>query len=115
MAAAAGAVTSFAIPPAQAMTISTPAGLNAAIQQLDVKQDVRCICGRQAYYRPYYSYAYAYQPSYAYTYQPYYTHDPYRPYYSAVYGWPSTYAYAYQPDYSYAYVGDGRRHWIGWR
>ena len=88
--AAAAAVTSFAIPPAQAMTISTPAGLNAAIQQLDVKQDVRCICGRRAYYRPYYSYAYAYPP--------YYT---YQPYYAYAYGYQPYYSYAYQPYYAY--------------
>jgi hypothetical protein len=98
------AVTFLALPPAKAMTIATPAGLSAAIQQADVKQDVRCVCGRRAYYRPYYSYAYAYRPYYAYTYRPYYAYT-YRPYY----------AYAYRPYYAYAYAGYGRRHWIGWR
>jgi hypothetical protein len=99
------AVTFLALPPAKAMTIATPAGLRAAIQQADVKQDVRCVCGRRAYYRPYYSYAYAYRP-YAYTYRPYYAYAyTYRPYY----------AYAYRPYYAYAYAGYGRRHWIGWR
>jgi hypothetical protein len=95
-AAAVSVATSFATPPAQAMTIATPAGLSAAIQQADVKQNVRCVCGRRAYYRPY---------AYTYAYRPYYAYAAYRPYYT----------YAYRPYYAYAYAGYGRRHWIGWR
>jgi hypothetical protein len=102
------AVTFLALPPAKAMTIATPTGLSAAIQQADVKQDVRCVCGRRAYYRPYYSYAYAYRPYYAYAYT-------YRPYYAYTYTYRPYYAYAYRPYYAYAYAGYGRRHWIGWR
>jgi hypothetical protein len=130
-AAAVSVATSFATPPAQAMTIATPAGLSAAIQQADVKQNVRCVCGRRAYYQPYaytyayrpyyayaayrpytYTYAYTYRPYYAYAYRPYYAYA-YRPYYA--YAYRPYYTYAYRPYYAYAYAGYGRRHWIGWR
>jgi hypothetical protein len=64
----------FAPHRAQAMTIATPAGLSAAIQQSDVKENVywrrRAYWG-YSYYRPY-----AYRP-YAYPYYSYYR--PYRP------------------------------------
>ena len=52
---------SFAPHSAQAMTIATPAGLSAAIQQSDVKQNVYWRRGYWgfSYYRPY---AFAYRP-----------------------------------------------------
>jgi hypothetical protein len=72
------AAVAFA-PAAQAMTIATPAGLNAAIQQTDVKQNVH-YWRRRAYwgvpYRPLYR-PYVYRPYYrAYGYYPI---RPYRP------------------------------------
>ena len=67
--------------PAQAITLATPTGLSAVIQQSDVKQNVywrrRAYWG-YSYYRPYayrpYAYSYAYRPyAYgAYAYRPYY-------------------------------------------
>ncbi len=94
------AATFVASPPAQAMTMATPARLSVAVQEADIKQDVQCGCGGYAYYTPYaYSYSYGYAP-YAYSY--------YRPY--------AYRAYAYRP-YAYsafAYGGYGPRIWIGW-
>ena len=80
------AAASFASHPAQAMTISTPAGLSAAIEQSDVKQNVYWRRGYwgYSYYRPY-AYTYAYRP---YAYRPYAYSYAYRPY---VYG-----GYAYR-------------------
>jgi hypothetical protein len=92
----------FAPHPAQATTIAAPIGLRAAIQQSDVKQDVRW---RRGYwgYRPY-TY-YAYRPYYAYAYRPYYAYA-YRPY---------AYSYVYRPYAygTYAYGGYGSRTWAG--
>src|SRR5271166_1477837 len=102
-ATALAAATFLALPPAQAMTIATPAGLSAAIRQTDIKQDVRCVCGRRAYYQPY-AYTYAYRPyyyTYAYAYRPYTYAYAYRPYYA--YAYRPTYTYAYRPYYAYAY------------
>src|SRR5271166_4185017 len=89
--------TFFAPHVAHAMTIATPIGLSAAIQQSDVKQNVywrRAYWG-YSYYRPY---AYAYRPYYAYAYRPYAHSYAYRPY---AYG-------------AYAYGGYGPRIWVGW-
>jgi hypothetical protein len=80
-------VALFAPHPAHALTIATPIGLGAAIQQSDVKQNVHWRRWGYSYYRPY---AYAYRP-YAYSYG-------YRPY---AYG-------------AYAYGGYGPRLWLGW-
>ena len=96
-AAIATAAATFISPPAaQAMTVATPAGLNVAIQEATIKQDVQCGCGGYGY--PY-AYSYGYAP-YAYSY--------YRPY---PYG-----AYAYRPYAygAYAYGGYGPRVWVGW-
>ena len=73
--------------PAQAMNITTPMGLNAAIQQSDLKQDVWWRRGYwgYSYYRPY---VFAYRPYYAYAYRPYAYSYAYRPY---------AYSYAYRP------------------
>ena len=92
------------------MTIATPAGLSAAIQQSDVKQNVYWRRGYWgfSYYRPYAfayrPYAYAYRPYYAYAYSPYYAYRPY------------AYSYAYRPYAygAYAYGGYGPRIWLGW-
>jgi hypothetical protein len=128
-AATAFAAIFFGSLPSQAMTLATPAGLRAAIQQTDVKQNVHWRRGYWGYsyyrpyryafayrpyyyaYRPYYAYAYpyyayAYRPYYAYAYRPYYAYA-YPSYYSYAY-WPYyrpyyTYAYAYRPYYAYAY------------
>ena len=97
--------------PAQAMTITTPIGLSAAIQQSEVKQNV--YWRRYWGYRPY-AYAYAYRPYYAYAYRPYYTYA-YRPYYAYAY---RPYAYSYYRPYAYgayAHRGYGPRIWVGWR
>jgi len=101
---------SFTPHSAQAMTIATPAGLSAAIQQSDVKQNVYWRRGYWgfSYYRPYAfayrPYAYAYRPYYAYAYSPYYAYRPY------------AYSYAYRPYAygAYAYGGYGPRIWLGW-
>ncbi|MFZ1089549.1 MAG: hypothetical protein WAN75_09850 [Xanthobacteraceae bacterium] len=84
-------------PPAQAMTMTTPAGLNVAARESTDKLDVQCGCGGYAYYAPY-AYSYGYAP-YAYSY--------YRPY---------AYGYAYRPYAygAYAYGGYGPRIWRGW-
>lgn len=84
-------------PPAQAMTMATPAGLNVAARESTDKLDVQCGCGGYAYYAPY-AYSYGYAP-YAYSY--------YRPY---------AYGYAYRPYAygAYAYGGYGPRIWRGW-
>ena len=138
-ATALAAATFFAPPPAQAMTLATPAGLSAAIQEANVTQQVWC-CRSYSYaywpyyaytYRPYY-YAYAYRPyytySYAYTYRPWYYTYAYRPYYTYAYrpyyayayrpyytyAYRPYYAYAYRPYRAYAYAGYGRRLWVGW-
>jgi hypothetical protein len=76
------------------MTIATPTGLSAAIQQSDVKQNVYWRRGywSYSYYRPYY------RPYYAYAYRPYAYSYAYRPY---AYG-------------AYAYRGYGPRIWVGW-
>jgi len=91
--------------PAQAMTITTPIGLSAAIQQSEVKQNVYWRRGYwgYSYYRPY-AYTYAYRPYYAYGYRPYYAYRPY------------THSYAYRPYAygAYAYGGYGPRIWLGW-
>jgi|SRR5208337_3832310 len=105
--------TFFAPHVAHAMTIATPIGLSAAIQQSDVKQNVywrRAYWG-YSYYRPY---AYAYRPYYAYAYRPYYAY-PYRPYYAYAYR-PYAHSYAYRPYAygAYAYGGYGPRIWVGW-
>ena len=71
--AAFATAASFAPHSAQAMTIATPAGLSAAIQQSDVKQNVYWRRGYwgYSYYRPY-AYTYAYRPyAYSYAYRPY--------------------------------------------
>jgi hypothetical protein len=132
-AATLAAASFLALTPAKAMNIAAPAALSAAIHEAGVKQDVRCLCGHRAYYRPYayayrpyyytyayrpyyYTYAYAYRPYYTYAYRPYYYTYAYRPYYYAYTYRPYySYAYAYRPYYSYAYVGYGRRYWVGWR
>jgi hypothetical protein len=95
-ATALAAATFVAPPPAQAMTVATPAALKAAIQEANVTQPVHC-CGRR--------YSYAYWPYYAYAYRPYHYAYTYRPYYAYSY-WPYTYtsAYTYRPYYSYAYT-----------
>jgi hypothetical protein len=70
------------VPSAKAMTIATPAGLSAAIQQSDVKENVH-YWRRHAYwgYRPYIYRPYVYRPYYrAYAYYPI---RPYRPWW----GW----------------------------
>jgi len=94
--------TNFAPSSSQAMTIATPAGLNKAIQETKLTEDVAYVCRGwwwrrcawvpgpywgARYYRPYYAYAYAHRPVY-YAYRPAY------------------YAYAYSPGY---------RPWWGWR
>ena len=96
--------------PAQAMNITTPMGLNAAIQQSDLKQDVWWRRGYwgYSYYRPY---VFAYRPYYAYAYRPYaYAYAPYYAYR------PYAYSYAYRPYAygAYAYGGYGPRIWLGW-
>jgi hypothetical protein len=85
-------------PPAQAMTMATPAGLSVAVQQATDKLDVQCGCGGYAYYAPY-AYSYGYAP-YAYS-------SYYRPY---------GYGYGYRPYAygAYAYGGYGPRIWRGW-
>ena len=111
-ATAIAAASFVAPPPARAMTIAAPAGLGAALQQANIRQDVACVCGRRAYwgysyYRPYaYSYAWPYAYSYSYTYAPY--AYAYRPY--------AYRAYAYRPYAygAYAYGGYGPRIWVGW-
>jgi hypothetical protein len=72
-------------PPAQAMTMATPAGLGVAVRESTDKLDVQCGCGGYAYYAPYaHSYGYA-----SYSLRPY------------AYG-------------AYAYGGYGPRIWRGW-
>jgi hypothetical protein len=85
------------------MNITTPMGLNAAIQQSDLKQDV---WWRGRYRGWGWPYAFAYRPYYAYAYRPYYAYA-YRPY---------AYSYAYRPYAygAYAYGGYGPRIWLGW-
>jgi hypothetical protein len=111
---AALAAAIFSAPhPAQAINITTPMGLSAAIQQSDLKQDVwwrRGYWGYRpyAFYRPY---AYAYRPYYAYAYRPYYAYG-YAPYAYR----PYAYGYGYRPYAygAYAYGGFGPRIWLGW-
>ena len=101
----------FASHPAQDTTIATPIGLRTAIQQSDVKQEVRWRRGYRGY-RPY-AYAFAYRPYYAYAYRPYYAYA-YRSYYAYAYR-PYAYSYVYRPYAyrAYAYGGYGPRIWAG--
>jgi hypothetical protein len=90
------AATSISPPPAQAMTMATPAGLRVAVQESTDKLDVQCGCGGYAFYAPSaYGYGFA---RYAYPY--------YRPYVG----------YAYRPRAygAFAYGGYGSRIWRGW-
>ena len=91
--------TNFAPSSSQAMTIATPAGLNKAIQETKLTEDVAYVCRGGWWWRrcgwvpgPYWGARY-YRPYYAYAYRPVY----YRPAY---------YSYAYYPRY---------RPWWGWR
>jgi hypothetical protein len=121
----------FSLSPAQAMTITAPAGLSKAIHEMNLTQDVAYVCGWRwgwrrcwwtptpywGYYRPYrYSYyrPYYYRPYYAYAYRPsaYYAYAYRRPaaYYAYAYRRPSAYyAYAYSRPAYY------RPYWWGWR
>ena len=65
-AVAIAAPTFISPPPAQAMTMATPAGLSVAVRESTDKLDVQCGCGGYAYYAPY-AYSYGYAP-YAYSY-----------------------------------------------
>jgi hypothetical protein len=103
--------TCFAPPRAQAMTMAAPAGLNAAIHEANVTQDVAYICrggwfwrrcgwtpgSYWGYYRPYAYGAYAYYRPYAYSAYAY-SGNPY-----------GAYAYSANPYAAYAY-----RPWWGW-
>jgi len=116
VAAAFATATFFAPHPAQAMTIATPTGLNAAIQQSDLKQSVYWRRGywgysyyRPSYAYPSYSYGYGYRP---YAYPAYSYGYSYRPYAYPAY----SYGYGYRPYAygAYAYGGYGPRIWLGW-
>ena len=113
-AAAALVVVGIASPKAEAMTISAPAGLNAAIHEANPTQEVayncrrvwRCGsygCGwrRACYWSPGQEYGYSYR-SYS---QPYSYGYYSQPYSYGSYSQPYSYGYYNRPTYSYGYYG----------